>query len=374
MELAAAVILGIIAHPSADPVLLDGRCDTAEYAKAETRSLDHGAVLHAMHDQHYVSLCAELPPDSLGTMDLYLQAPEGGPITNLHISAQVGERTYREGEDPQWQWGNQQGWYGPPVAFSGTTLRPDGTARATFADAKGREIRLSKARFGKGPWKMRLELRAIGPNKARIRLPPAEDDWTILRLGELSGQAAAPIVYYLHGKIVEDLGPRGVSPRYGAYDYPGIIESFRDKGIEVISETRAKGTDPSAYADRLLADIRRKLAAGSKPSQITVVGASKGAVIASLVSTRLNVPGVRYVLLANCNQWLAREMKPRLTGEILSIYEASDDVGGTCKPIIDQSPAVSRFEELRLETGLGHGVLYRPLKEWIEPAIAWAKR
>lgn len=189
-----------------------------------------------------------------------------------------------------------------------------------------------------------------------------------------SGSPPRAVVYYLHGKIVEDLGPRGVSPRYGAYDYPGIIEAFRDGGIEVISEVRPRDTDPNAYADRLVTQIRRRLAAGTPASRITVVGASKGSVIASLVSTRLKVSGIRYVLLANCNQWLAREHKPQLTGEVLSIYEASDEIGGTCKPIVDQSPAIARFEEIRLETGLGHGMLYRPLREWIDPAMAWAKR
>jgi hypothetical protein len=183
MELATTVMLGILARYSADPVLLDGRCDPAEYAKAETRTLDQGVTFHAMHDEHFITLCAQLPPDSLGTMDLYLQSPGGGPITNLHISAQVGERTYADGEDPEWTWGNHRGWYGPPVAFSGTVVQPDGTPRATFADAQGREIRLSKARFGKGPWKLRLELRAIGPGRANeLRIPPAEGDWTILRM------------------------------------------------------------------------------------------------------------------------------------------------------------------------------------------------
>lgn len=376
MHFAATVILGIIAQPSSDPVLLDGRCEPAEYAKAETRDLDHGVVFHALHDEHFITLCASLPPDSLGTMDLYLQSPEGGPITNLHISAQVGDRTYREGENPDWTWGNHQGWYGPPVAFSGTLRRPDGSPGATFANATGREIRLSKARFGKGPWKMRMELRAVGPGKANtVRIPTARGDWTILRLREDTAAAAKrTIVYYLHGKIVEDLGPRGVSPRYGTYDYPGIVDAFRSAGVEVVSEVRPKDTDPSLYADRLVAEIRRQVAAGVQPSRITVVGASKGSVIASLISTRLKMPEVRYVLLANCNQWLAREMKPKLTGEILSIYEASDEIGGTCKPIVDQSRAVTRFEEIRLETGLGHGMLYRPLKDWLAPAVAWAKR
>jgi hypothetical protein len=184
-----------------------------------------------------------------------------------------------------------------------------------------------------------------------------------------------PAIYYLHGKIVEDLGPRGVSPRHGAFDYPGILTALRsDGGIEVISEVRPKDTDPSAYADKLVVEIRRQIAAGTPPSRITVVGASKGSVVASLVSTRLKEPGVRYVLMANCNDWLIREMKPRLTGEILSVYEASDDIGQSCRPLVALSPGVTKFEEVRLETGLGHGIVYRPLEQWVKPAIAWAKR
>jgi hypothetical protein len=181
-------------------------------------------------------------------------------------------------------------------------------------------------------------------------------------------------VYYLHGKIVEDLGPRGVSPRFGAYDYPGILTAFRKAGFDVVSEIRPKDTDPSTYADKVVADVRRQIAQGTPPKQITIIGASKGAIIASLISARLKSPDVHYVLLAACNDWLLQEMKPRLTGKILSIYEASDEIGGSCRPVIAQSPAVKRFEEVRLTTGLGHGMVYRPLPEWVMPALAWTRR
>ena len=116
--------------------------------------------------------------------------------------------------------------------------------------------------------------------------------------------------YYLHGKVVEDLGPRGVNPRWGVYDYPGIIAALEKEGIKVVSEVRPKDTDPSAYADKVVADIRARIRSGISPSRITVAGASKGSVIAALVSTRLRNAQVRYVLLANCNQWLIREMNP----------------------------------------------------------------
>ena len=181
-------------------------------------------------------------------------------------------------------------------------------------------------------------------------------------------------IYYLHGKIVEDAGPRGVSPRFGAYDYPGIIAALRRGGLTVISEVRPPGSDPSAYADTVVADIRRQIARGVPPTHITVAGASKGAVIASLVSTRLVDRPVRYVLMANCNDWLIRTHQPRLSGAVLSIYEASDDVGGSCRPLVRRSPAVTQFREIRLDTGLGHGIVYRPLPAWVRPTIAWAKR
>ncbi len=211
--------------------------------------------------------------------------------------------------------------------------------------------------------------RALAPCTAALALLACSTD---------AARSEAPygerVLYYLHGKIVEDLGPQGVSPRFGAYDYPGIIAALERGGLTVVSEARPRDTDPSAYADKLVADIRRRIATGVPASSITVAGASKGSVIASLVSTRLADPGVRYVLMANCNDWLIRTFNPRLSGEVLSIYEASDDVGASCAPLVERSPAVRRFQEIRVETGLGHGIVYRPLPAWVEPAIAWARR
>jgi hypothetical protein len=181
-------------------------------------------------------------------------------------------------------------------------------------------------------------------------------------------------VYYLHGKVVEDLGPRGISPRFGAYDYPGILSALRRAGLTVISEVRPRDTDPSRSANKIVAQIRQQMAQGVPASHITVVGASKGSVIATLVSTRLQARGVRYVLLANCNDWLIRTWDPRLSGAVLSIYEASDDIGGTCGPLVKRSPAVTAFREIRLQTRRGHGIVYRPLPQWTKPAIRWAKR
>jgi hypothetical protein len=197
----------------------------------------------------------------------------------------------------------------------------------------------------------------------------------LLLVAAVPRPAAAPhYLFYLHGRIVEDQGPRGISPQFGRYDYPGILAAFRRRGLQVVSEVRPSGTDPGTYADRVAGEVRALLARGVPASHVTIVGASKGAVIASLVSTRLREPRVRYVLLANCNGWLIRTHDPRLTGEVLSIYEQSDEIGGTCRPLAARSPGLRRFSEIALDTRLGHGMVYRPLRAWVDPAAAWAKR
>ena len=152
---------------------------------------------------------------------------------------------------------------------------------------------------------------------------------------------AAPVprpryLYYLHGKIVEDFGVAGVSPHFGRYDYPGILQWFRAAGFTVISEVR-EGHRPCHLRGKAHGRHQCRMKSGVHPNAITVVGASKGSVMAMLVSSPLRKTGVRYVFLANCNNWLERTYAPRFSGEVLSIYESSDDVGGSCRPIAQRS-------------------------------------
>jgi pimeloyl-ACP methyl ester carboxylesterase len=185
-------------------------------------------------------------------------------------------------------------------------------------------------------------------------------------------EVGARYVFYLHGRIVEDQGADAVSPELGRYEYTAIVRQLADSGFSVISEVRARDTDPEVYADSVVRQIRRLLAASTRPQDITVVGASKGSVIAMLISTRLAEP-VRLVLLANCNDYVLRRFRLRLHGEVLSIYEASDSLGRSCAPLFERSPGVTRKQEIRLETGLGHGFLYRPLPEWVGPTVSFAR-
>ena len=179
-------------------------------------------------------------------------------------------------------------------------------------------------------------------------------------------------LFYLHGRLVEDHGPDAVSPDYGPYEYSAIIRQLSAEGFTVISGIRPPKTDPQIYSEGVADQIGHLIAAGVAPSHITVVGASKGSVIAMLVSSRLT-SAVRYVLLANCNDYVLKAFSLSLHGDVLSIYEDSDDLGRTCVPLFDQSPDLGRRQEVRLTTGLRHGFIFRPLADWLRPAVAWAR-
>jgi hypothetical protein len=179
-------------------------------------------------------------------------------------------------------------------------------------------------------------------------------------------------LFYLHGRIVEDQGVDAVSPEHGPYEYSAIVQQLAASEFAVISEARAPNTHPEVYADSVARQVHHLLASGVHPRNITVIGASKGAVIAMLVSTRLKA-AIRYVLIANCNEYIFRTFSLSLHGDVLSIYEAGDPLGQTCRPLLDQSPELGERQEIRLDTGLRHGFIFRPLEAWVRPALAWAR-
>lgn len=181
-------------------------------------------------------------------------------------------------------------------------------------------------------------------------------------------------VFYLHGQIIEEQGRRPKHPEHGIYEYDEILRQLGGEGRVVLSEARARNTDPDAYASKVAKQIEDLLAQGVPGRRITVIGASKGAVITMLASTKVGSPEVGYVIMGNCNDWVVENFHVDLHGEVLSIYDASDSFGGTCEPIFRQSKQLGKHREIRLETGLGHGFLYRPMKEWIEPALAWSRQ
>lgn len=186
----------------------------------------------------------------------------------------------------------------------------------------------------------------------------------------------AKYLFYLHGAIVENEGMRPVSPEYGVYEYEKIIDTFANKGFIVISEVRPRGTDAQQYAAKVVGQINRLRIAGVPPQKITVVGASRGGAIAMLASTLLKNRDVNFVVLASCgNSSVYRNTKVDLWGNILSIYDFKDITGaGTCQRVFGKSMGMNRHKEIKLRLGLGHGILYRPMREWVDPTVDWANQ
>ena len=183
----------------------------------------------------------------------------------------------------------------------------------------------------------------------------------------------ARYLIYLHGAIIENKGVRPTDPKYGTYEFIEILQALERKGFVVITESRPKGTDAKEYAQKVVEQINTLLKAGVPPNRITVVGASKGSVIAMIASTALKNRDVNFVIMANCNEWMMLTHDIDLHGNVLSISDVNDEFGRTCQPFFDKAAGLNRRKEVELKIGTGHAILYQPLPEWIDLVEQWAK-
>lgn len=200
----------------------------------------------------------------------------------------------------------------------------------------------------------------------------AKTDASILSEPPEKPDPSARYLFYLHGRIVQEKGRGAVSPKFGPYEYDEILEEFAAEGFVVISEVRPKGMRGSKYVDRVVVQVEGLLKSGVPAKRLTIVGASAGGYIAMTVSSRVSDPNVGYVVMGSCNKRTIRNGN-RLHGDLLSVYEASDTVGTSCAPMFSRAKDLSGHQEIRLDTGLEHGFLFRPLPEWMGPVTQWAR-
>jgi type IV pilus biogenesis protein CpaD/CtpE len=184
----------------------------------------------------------------------------------------------------------------------------------------------------------------------------------------------ARYVIYLHGRVVEEKGRRPTDERFGVYEYQQVLDTLAASGAEVISEQRPGGTDFRAFGARVADQVRRLLAAGVPAERIAVVGFSKGGAIAMIASALLADPDVAFVFLGACGDWVEGRDDVDVRGRILSIYEASDELGTSCEPLFAQAGEPGGHREIRIDTGAGHGAFFRPRPEWLDPLFEWIER
>lgn len=183
---------------------------------------------------------------------------------------------------------------------------------------------------------------------------------------------SARYLFYVSGYIVAEGNTRPTSPKYGVYEYQEILESFKERGFVVISDARKQSPEIEPYAAKVAAQVKQLLNAGVPPQNITIVGASQGSWIAMLVSTYTANRDVNFVFLAACAADDGFLKSVDLHGNVLFISERTD-LPGSCQRFRDDAKGIREYKAIEINTGLKHGFLYRPLKEWIEPTIEWSQ-
>ncbi|HWI40598.1 MAG TPA: hypothetical protein VNX25_03840 [Verrucomicrobiae bacterium] len=177
-------------------------------------------------------------------------------------------------------------------------------------------------------------------------------------------------LFFHHNYYMEMKGPDGETRYYE------ILKTFADAGYTVISGIRPKDASVAEYAEKGAADVRKLLEAGVSPENITVAGHSKGGVITLRVSSLLQNPKVRFVVMAGCGIKGLESAYPdfrSLKGDFLSIYATSDKVASSCIQALSGAKGGATVKELPLEDAAGHQLFFRPVDTWVGPLSAWLK-
>jgi len=194
----------------------------------------------------------------------------------------------------------------------------------------------------------------------------------------LPGGGGKRYILYQHGRIVQqEQSARPKHAEFGYYELVEIVKTLRERGFEVVDGIRPKSATVEESADRAVAQVRELLASGVPADHITVLGASMGASITFEASAKLGEPQVRFGILGACLSTnlasLIRDGK-KPQGRFLSVREESDEMSAPCADWKPESPPAGLVaREIVVRTGLRHGYIYRPLPEWVDPIVAFAR-
>jgi hypothetical protein len=181
-------------------------------------------------------------------------------------------------------------------------------------------------------------------------------------------------LFYLHGGVVTVLGNNAINqsvPEWGPYEYLSILDSLQKHGFNVISENRKAGVDDTVYVNKIVSQIDTLFRAGIKPKNILVIGASAGWNIAIRISSKLRNKKMKYVIMGGCWPDTYKDyLDIELYGKFLSVIETTDP-HGTCYKIFEKRKYLRSYKEIKLNTGLSHGFIYKGYKEWIDPIMEW---
>ena len=121
-------------------------------------------------------------------------------------------------------------------------------------------------------------------------------------------------------------------------NWSGIVINFSNHGFSVISEVRDAGTTRREYAGHVAGQVKRLLAADVQPQRTTVAGHSKGGAITLITAALLQNPDIKFIDMAGCGsdglfarifRRLTKTFGSRITGRLMSVYDADDRITGS---------------------------------------------
>lgn len=136
--------------PKGKPVLVDGQVSAGEWNDATEIKISDQVTLAAKANSDFIFLAVKYPKPSYFGVDLYVNSV-AGQLVNLHASAKLGEREFKDGKWPDWTWWNNQGW----VA---NTSRGVTFERREFLPDEIKEFQIRRSRFPGKVWRVRLEV------------------------------------------------------------------------------------------------------------------------------------------------------------------------------------------------------------------------
>ncbi len=322
---ASALSAGLaIEVPTGNPPTLDGVLSPGEWFSATQQEFTDGGDLYLMQNGGYLYLGIHENIEGLTTTSVFIEYDD--KISVKHSSGSLGTAIFTHSNDgwlliQSFQWSlygvtsnteaDQQqreaflegnGWLanlGSMTAIQEIEYQiamPDGPFRVAVAYLKPSNS--DKAAWW--PANLADDCRKIELLQANIPvnldtpylLQFAPETWaTITPTSELAAYAfpvsidlSQKYLFYFHGKIIEDQGIHAVSPDFGEYEYDAILEKLSGYGFVVISEQRSINADGMKYAERVVGQVAELLKAGVPAKNITVIGASKGAGIATSIS------------------------------------------------------------------------------------------
>lgn len=154
-------------------------------------------------------------------------------------------------------------------------------------------------------------------------------------------------------------------------DHTSLIDTFGAMGFTVHTMAFAGESQPE-YARRVARHVRSMIANGVAPEAITVLGAGSGSPIAVLASAATGYRQVSYALLGECDQSLKDQHRFRMSGRVLGIRADSDSGSGSCRPLWQDSPKVSKRKDLVVSSPLADTFFDQPRKEWLQPLAEWS--